>query len=109
MPWRSSERTSNSKALSTISRFVFRRVSFFALRISVSLMFMLVRAINLLYANFTGIGVSVPRNVNESGSHTTLIRLRFALRKQVPRVHRAGQDTARHALFRLLVRLGSME
>src|SRR5215467_4360553 len=55
---RSSERTSNSKALSTISRFVFRRVSFRALRIKPSLMLMLVRAIESLYTNLGGIGVS---------------------------------------------------
>jgi hypothetical protein len=36
MPFRLSERTSNSKALSTICRFVLRRVSFFALRTKLS-------------------------------------------------------------------------
>ena len=42
MPFRLSERTSNSKALSTICRFVFRRVNFFALRTRPSLMSILV-------------------------------------------------------------------
>src|ERR1700730_4567837 len=42
MPFRLSERTSNSKALSTICRFVLRRVSFRALRTKLSLMSMLV-------------------------------------------------------------------
>src|SRR5712671_4223254 len=37
MPFRLSERTSNSRALSTICRFVLRRVSFFALRTKLSL------------------------------------------------------------------------
>ncbi len=42
IPFRLSERTSNSKALSTICRFVLRRVSFFALRTKLSLMSILV-------------------------------------------------------------------
>src|ERR1700751_2383656 len=42
MPFRLSERTSNSRALSTICRFVLRRVSFLALRTKLSLMSMFV-------------------------------------------------------------------
>src|SRR5260370_35752422 len=48
MPFRLSERTSNCKALSTICRFVLRRVSFRALRTKLSLMSMLV-LMELLY------------------------------------------------------------
>lgn len=50
MPFRLSERTSNSKALSTICRFVLSRVSFFALRTKVSLMSILV-LMEKLYTN----------------------------------------------------------
>lgn len=62
---RSSERTSNSKALSTISRFVFRRVSFRALLIKSSSMLMLVRAMQQSYTTFRQNGVSTLSSWND--------------------------------------------
>ena len=77
---RSSERTSNSKALSTISRFVFRRVSFRALRISVSLMLMLVRAMKSSYTNSDRIGVFMRRiNPATEGWHRPSGKIKLRL------------------------------
>ena len=79
MPFRLSERTSNSKALSTICRFVLRRVSFLALRTKLSLMSMLV-LIKGLYTIFRYFCASLrepdlfPTNCYTRGQFLPLIR-----------------------------------
>ena len=91
---RSSKRTSNSKALSTISRFVFRRVSFRALRIKPSLMLILVRAMESLYTNFGGIGVSRATNVGLNQAHELLrVALFWPASSPEPAVGSLGPNT----------------
>src|SRR6266478_2493842 len=57
MPLRLSERTSSSRAASTISRFVLRRVSLRALRTKLSSITMFVLPINTVYTKYPECGV----------------------------------------------------
>src|SRR5450759_3133666 len=69
MPLRVSERTSNSKALSTICRFVLRRVSFRALRIKASSMSILVLLMETGYTihHFCN-NLCMPRDLPKTGT-----------------------------------------